>query len=60
VSKTERALENLLDYARSAKRAAAVAGHQGHSEADDSYHMGRSVAYQDIEELLVKMGVESS
>lgn len=45
-------LRALLAYVRAAKKAAAVAGHQGHSAEDDHYHMGRAAAYQDIENLL--------
>jgi DNA-binding CsgD family transcriptional regulator len=42
----------LLAYVRAAKQAEAVAGHQGHSAEDDSFHMGKAAAYQDIENLL--------
>jgi hypothetical protein len=52
---TDLRLARLLAYVQAAKKAAAVAGHQGHSAEDDSYHMGRSVAYQDIENLLTRI-----
>lgn len=47
--------QKLLEYVRASKQQAAVAGHQGHSDTDDHYHMGRAVAYQDIEHLLMRV-----
>ena len=47
-----RRLASLLAYVRAAKRAEAVAGHQGHSGEDDNFHMGKAAAYQDVENLL--------
>lgn len=47
-------LDRLLVYVQLAKKEAAVAGHQGHSAEDDSYHMGRAAAFQQIENLIRK------
>lgn len=44
--------EKLLAYVQAAKKAAAVAGHQGLST--DEFHMGEALAYQNIENLLVR------
>lgn len=44
--------EKLLAYVQAAKKAAAVAGHQGLNT--DKFHMGEAFAYQNIENLLMR------
>jgi hypothetical protein len=55
----ERRIARLLEYARAAKKAAAVAGHQGRDDIGDNlgdhYYMGQAVAYQNLENLLTSM-----